>query len=293
MPFAVLDGIKTHYLKQGTGPALLMFASRGFNSTINSWKAGKVWKEMDAFDTLSKHFTMIAYDRREAGLSGGCVEVLTWKTFARQGKLLLEHLGIEKAWVIGPCMGVSVATQFASVYPQTCLGLLLLAPVGGYHWMQKGVGFCNRHIRFVREHGLQACVERAPKGGNFWEDPEPGPWASPLCTDSAFAARFVKQDVDRYLEIVAATRDALFPDTFVAGASAEELLQIDIPALVIPGGDERHTVSAANQLRELLPRVQYWDMPASQQNGQNTFEQLIGFKQKVESGSMARAPEGR
>ena len=37
MPFATLDGIKTHYVKQGSGPFLLMMAPRGFESTLQSW----------------------------------------------------------------------------------------------------------------------------------------------------------------------------------------------------------------------------------------------------------------
>src|SRR4051812_15412816 len=82
MPFATLDGIRTHYLKQGSGPVLLMMAPRGFESTLQSWEHGK-WKDMNAIETLSRHFTVVAYDRREAGQSGGRVEVLTWKVFAQ------------------------------------------------------------------------------------------------------------------------------------------------------------------------------------------------------------------
>src|SRR3954467_5973817 len=37
MLFATLDGIKTHYVRQGTGPVLLMMAPRGFESTLESW----------------------------------------------------------------------------------------------------------------------------------------------------------------------------------------------------------------------------------------------------------------
>jgi hypothetical protein len=40
MPFATLDGIKTHYVKQGSGPYLLMMAPRAFDSTLESWKHG-------------------------------------------------------------------------------------------------------------------------------------------------------------------------------------------------------------------------------------------------------------
>ena len=68
MAFAIINGIRVHYLIQGSGPPLLMFAPGGFRSVISRWTAqgGKrEWKEMDALATLSKHFTCIAYDRRE------------------------------------------------------------------------------------------------------------------------------------------------------------------------------------------------------------------------------------
>ena len=100
MPFATLDGIKTHYVQKGAGPYLLMMAPRAFDSTLQSWEHGK-WNDMNAIGTLSEHFTVIAYDRREAGQSGGRVEPLTWKVYARQAKLLLEHLAVERAFVLG------------------------------------------------------------------------------------------------------------------------------------------------------------------------------------------------
>jgi hypothetical protein len=36
MPFATLDGIRTHYVTKGSGPVLLMMAPRGFESTLQS-----------------------------------------------------------------------------------------------------------------------------------------------------------------------------------------------------------------------------------------------------------------
>ena len=110
-----------------------MMAPRGFESTLQSWDHGK-WKDMNAIEALSKHFTVVAYDRREAGQSGGRVELLTWKVFAQHAKLLLEHLDVERAFVVGVCMGVGVATEFANLYPEACSGLILAHPVGGYRW---------------------------------------------------------------------------------------------------------------------------------------------------------------
>lgn len=287
MPIETIDGLKVNYLVQGQGPHLLMLAPGGFDSTIARWTAGGVWKEMDAINALSRHFTVIAYDRREAGVSGGRVEVLRWDTFARHGRALLDHLGVRRAWLVGGCMGVSVALAFAVRYPDMCSGLLLHWPVGGYRWMQKGCGFFDRHIAFVREHGLAAAVERAQATTNFWHDPEAGPWAAPLRTDAEFAKRYVQQELTRYLEIVGASRDAMFNDTMPSGASGDALMAIHTPALILPGADASHATSAAWAMKELMPASEIWNVLPPHQNGDNVLVQIVEFKKAVEARSAA------
>ncbi len=288
MPFATLDGIKTHYLKQGTGPALLMMAPRGFEATLQSWDYGK-WKEMNAIESLSRHFTVVAYDRREAGQSGGRVEVLTWKVFAQHAKLLLEHLRIDRAFVLGVCMGVGVATQFACLYPEACIGLILAHPVGGHRWKVRTNTFFNRHIDFVREHGLAAIRERA-QGKNFMRDPETGPWASAIFNDAVFAERFVKQEPEAYIDVVARSRDALFPDTFVSGPQPAELMALDVACSIWPGDDASHSTSSAQQLRELLPRMEYWDLHPSRQTHDGMLARILAFKDLMETTGLPPSP---
>jgi pimeloyl-ACP methyl ester carboxylesterase len=287
MPFVTLDGIKTRYIRQGSGPCLLMMAPRAFDSKLESFDYGK-WKEMNAVEALSAHFNVVAYDRREAGQSGGRVEVLTWKVFAQHAKLLLESLGVERSFVLGVCMGVGVATQFASLYPQACSGLILAQPVGGHRWKNRMHTFFNRHIDYVREHGLDAVRARA-KGQNFMADPEAGPWASAMANDPALAERFVRQDVDSYLTTVADSRDAMFPDTFVSGPPPDELMTIDTPASIWPGDDASHSTSGAQQLRELMPRMEYWDQHPSKQSAPDMLEKMVMFK-RVETQGLPPSP---
>jgi pimeloyl-ACP methyl ester carboxylesterase len=288
MAFATLDGIKTHYIKQGSGPCLLMMAPRAFDSTLQSWEHGK-WDDMRAIEALSKHFTVIAYDRREAGQSGGRLEVLTWKVFAQHAKLLLEHLSVERCYVLGVCMGVGVATQFGSIYPEATAALILAQPVGGHRWKNRMHAFFNRHITFARQHGLQAARDRA-KGLNFMRDPEAGPWSTTISNDAAFADRFVRQDLDAYLRLVIQSRDAMFPDTFVSGPPPDELMSIDIAASIWPGDDASHSTSSAQQLRELLPRMEYWDLHPDHQTADNMLARLVTFKQTVEAGGLPPSP---
>lgn len=277
MPVATIDGLKVNYLVQGKGPHLLMLAPGGFNSTIDSWTRGGVWKDMDALNTLSKSFTVVPYDRREAGISGGRVEKLTWEKFALQGRAILDHLNVEQAWIVGGCMGVSVAAAMAVLCPERCKGLLLHWPVGGYQWMLKGQTFYNRHIEFVRANGLAAAAARGPAAKNFWLDPEAGPWAAQNATDPAFAAQYVKQDVARYLEICAQSRDALYGDTMPSGATGGELMTIKTPALILPGADASHSTSSAWAMKELMPNAEFWNVLPPQQNGENVLAAITDY----------------
>ena len=155
MPTAKINGIDIVYEEHGEGPPLLMLAPGGFDSTIEKWKGIGVWGQMDTFATLGKHFRCIAYDRREAGRSGGRIEHLSWGLYADEGVGLLDHLGIDRAFVLGGCMGCSVATALGARHPERALGLMLHWPVGGYSW-KTTAGPALRPARRLRARGRSA-----------------------------------------------------------------------------------------------------------------------------------------
>lgn len=292
MAFALINGIRIHYVIQGSGPHLLMFAPGGFRSVISRWSAegGKrEWKEMDGLAALSRHFTCIAYDRRESGLSGGRVEPLTWDLYVQEAKGLLDLAGASEAHVLGSCMGAALALAFAVRHPEACKSLLLHWPVGGYRWMMKGHTFFRRHLDFVRANGLRAVVERARQGENFWLDPEIGPWGSPAAVYPDFARELIGEDLGRYLEVAAQSRDALFQDTMPSGASGDELMKIETPAFILPGNDSSHAYSASVALKELMPNAGLWEVMPERQNGRNTLESILRFAAHLESRASARS----
>ena len=292
MPFATINGIRIRYVIQGSGPHLLMFAPGGFRSVISRWTAegGKrEWKEMDGLAALSRHFTCIAYDRRESGLSGGRVEPLTWELYVREAKGLLDLAGASEAHVLGSCMGAALALAFAVRHPEACKSLLLHWPVGGYRWMMKGHTFFARHLDFVRANGLQAVVERAREGENFWLDPEIGPWGSPAAVYPQFASELAGQDLKTYFETAERSRDALFNDTMPSGASGAELMKIETPSFILPGNDSSHAYSASLALKELMPNAELWELLPERQNGRNTLESILRFTAHLESRASARS----
>jgi pimeloyl-ACP methyl ester carboxylesterase len=284
MPYTTINGLKINCEIAGKGTPLLMFAPGGFGSTIARWTAAggkREWKEMDALATLSKHFRTIAYDRREAGFSGGRIEPLGWEHYVLEAKAMLEFAGEKKALILGSCMGAALATAFAERHPDMCLGLYLHWPVGGYRWLLKGRTFFRRHMDFVRANGFAAVVQRAPEKRSFWEDAEIGPWGPPTVHHPDFAAEYVKQDMDRYFAVCEQTRDALFNDTQFSGAGPEALMKMDIPAFIQTGNDASHAHSASWATKELMPDAELWDVMPPQQNGANTLEQVLRFKAKL------------
>jgi pimeloyl-ACP methyl ester carboxylesterase len=281
MATALIDGLEVHYEVRGSGPPLLMFAPGGFDATIDKWLTTTAWKSANALEKLSPHFTLILYDRRESGRSGGRVERLAWSAYARQAKGLLEHLKIDSAFVLGGCMGCSVGLAFGAGFPEATRALLLHWPVGGYRWRLNSRNRFSAHAAFVREKGLAGVVQRARESKSFWQDPESGPWAPCIARDPAFAEAFQSLDPDRYLGIVEASGRTLFDRDTAPGAEPEELLGIKVPALVIPGDDPSHATSAAHYLRECLPKAEFWNVMPPEQTTEKVCERIVEFCEKL------------
>src|SRR5207244_492964 len=138
MATAVIDGITTRYEVTGSGPPLLMYAPGGFDATVEKWSTLGVYARVKLLDHLPQAYTCIAFDRRECGQSGGRVEPVTWDSYVRQGKGLLEHLKIDRVHLIGGCMGASCVIAFAVRHPQAVASMILWWPVGGARYRIKG-----------------------------------------------------------------------------------------------------------------------------------------------------------
>jgi pimeloyl-ACP methyl ester carboxylesterase len=278
MPTVTIDGIPTRYETLGSGPPLLMFSPGGFNATLDTWSSLGAYARTRPLDHLSRSYTCIVFDRRETGQSGGRIERVTWAHYVAQGKGLLEHLDIKRAHLMGGCMGCSPVLAFAVAHPGTVLSMSLYWPVGGAKYRLSSHQRFAEHLAFVQQHGLGKVAALAIEGGKpFGADPRGGPWAAVIRNDPAFAAFYVAQDVERYKLIVAGMGRQLFDRDTVPGAEPEDLLGLDIPALIIPGHDASHATSAARYLEECLPRGEYWDVAVAEQTQERTSARLLEF----------------
>jgi pimeloyl-ACP methyl ester carboxylesterase len=282
MPTAVIDGITTRYEVIGSGPPLLMYAPGGFDATLEKWSTQGVYAKIKPLDHLPKSYTCIVFDRRECGQSGGRVERVTWSDYVAQGKGLLDHLNIKRAHLMGGCMGCCPVMAFGVAYPEMVISMVIYWPVGGAKYRISSHQRFAEHLGFVQQNGLDAVVSLVNKDGKaFGADPRGGPWASVIKHDRAFADAYAKQNVDQYKLIVAGMARSLFDRDTAPGAEPEDLLRLDIPALVVPGRDAAHATSAARYVEECLPGAEYWDVPVAEQTEGPTSARLMEFLAKA------------
>ncbi|HEY8580924.1 MAG TPA: alpha/beta hydrolase [Beijerinckiaceae bacterium] len=278
MAFVEIDGVRTRYEVTGSGPPLLLFSPGGFNAVVEQWSALGVYAKVKPLEWLSRHYTCIAFDRRECGQSGGRVERVTFDHFVRQAAGLLDHLEIARAHLMGGCMGCSPVASFAVAHPERVGGMVLWWPVGGAKYRLSSHLRFAEHLGFVQREGLKGVVDLVQREGKpFNADPRGGPWAAVIKADADFAQRFAAMDAERYKLVVAGMARLLFDRDVAPGPEPEDMMRLETPALVVPGNDAAHATSAARYLQECLPRSEYWDMVVDGQTREASEARVLDF----------------
>jgi 3-oxoadipate enol-lactonase len=115
MPLVQIDAGDLYYEVVGEGPPLLLIA--GFSGNTTGW--------LPVQPALAEHFTLIMFDNRGAGRS--CVPPGPYTTvqMADDALALLDHLGVERAHVLGSSMGGMIAQELALGHPERVDKLIL------------------------------------------------------------------------------------------------------------------------------------------------------------------------
>lgn len=113
---AQIEGGVVHYLKAGSGPAVLLL--HGYTQTSHMWR--------HLIPQLASRFTVIAPDLPGIGDSGSLEGDNDMSRAAQRIHALVRSLGIEKASVVGHDIGLMVAYAYAAQYGSETTKLAVL-----------------------------------------------------------------------------------------------------------------------------------------------------------------------
>lgn len=234
--FVRLEGANIHYKTSGEGePTFLLL--HGFGANTTSWD--RIMEPLSAFGTA------IAYDRPGFGLTE---RPLTWEgenpySTATQPRIaldLLEHLGKERAILVGNSAGGTLALHLALLYPEHVEALILISPAvytgGG------APGFVRPLLRTPQLRRIGPLLVREFLGGgaslldSAWHDPSK---ITPELQEG-YTRPLRAENWDKGLWEMTVSAD--YPDLI----SRLETLQM--PVLIITGDDDR-IVPTADSVR--------------------------------------------
>jgi pimeloyl-ACP methyl ester carboxylesterase len=136
MPMFKRADADIHYEVHGSGFPILLYAPGGLKSQMEMWGGvspaypnGFPW--MDPRKALSDKFTVIAMDQRNAGRSIADVKPdHGWHTFAGDHFALMDHLGFDKFFVMGGCIGGSYCFEAIEQNAARIPAAVLQNPIG-------------------------------------------------------------------------------------------------------------------------------------------------------------------
>ncbi|HEY2381116.1 MAG TPA: alpha/beta hydrolase [Terriglobia bacterium] len=115
MPDAAVNGATIHYEVRGEGFPLVLL--HGIGSSSRSWRR--------QLETLSKDFTVIAWDAPGYGGSSDPSGPPSMRYYADRLRDLLDALGINRVFLLGHSTGGGVAQEFYRAHPQYVRALIL------------------------------------------------------------------------------------------------------------------------------------------------------------------------
>ena len=122
-------GVRIRYEEVGSGFPLLVTPGGGLNSRISNWATAV----FNAPETFKSDFRVITMDQRNANgsKSTGPIPVDDpWGAFANDQLGLMDHLGVQKFFFMGYCIGGPFALKLMERAPDQVVAAVCCQPVG-------------------------------------------------------------------------------------------------------------------------------------------------------------------
>ena len=248
MPHFDSQGVSLYYEETGKGHAIIWIHE--FAADYRTWEA--------QVRRFSRDYRCVAYNARGCPPSAVPEDpsVYGYKYMRDDVIRLMDHLGVDKAHLVGLSMGAYAALQAAMTYPDRVRSVVFSSGGSG---APSGVGSREQFIRDVHagadamlSTGMEIASQKVGKGGTRIQlyNKDPRGW----------------EEFRRYLSEHSPLGSALTLRGFQAERPSlfdfeEQLGEVDVPVLLAVG-DEDDTIIEVNVfLKRTIPRAGLWIHP--------------------------------
>ena len=257
------DGTTIHYEVFGDPEAmpLLLLAPGGVNSEIGFWERSII----NPIEEFAGEFQVIGMDQRHCGGSKTGLAPFSYEDAAQDQLAVLDDLGVQRAHVMGGCIGCAYALRLADQAPARVAGLVMQDPVGldETNSPETFYEMFNPTVRLARAEGLEAVIEEARRDPIFMQNNAAGPFAQRIHDDPLFAEAALRLRREGYIALVIEFRDGIWPDHPPYFAVNEVAVRrTRAPMLVLPGSDPFHPTAIGRKICDEAPNARCLDVDA-------------------------------
>jgi pimeloyl-ACP methyl ester carboxylesterase len=214
---ADIDGVTLHYELTGDGPATIALL-HGIGGSGDDFAP--------LAPLLAERFRVLAWDARGFGRSARPAEGYTIARFARDLAGLLDHLGVDKAVIMGTSMGGTIAQRFILDFPERTLAAVIMSTSSEVN--ERGRQRWFDQADAIEREGMAAWVRRSRPPEQTQEYLQ----AHPELLEAEERRIANNPDGRVYAQVARAVADYNY---------TEELKGVRVPTLVLVGGEDKQT----------------------------------------------------
>lgn len=241
------DGAVIHYETFGNGYPLLCFAPGGVNSEIDFWSISAI----NPIQEFASDFLVIGMDQRNAGKSPAPAKPAPYDVLVADQIAVLDDIGVDQAHTYGGCIGVAYILRIAQEAPSRITAGVGQDPVGLNHTnsLETFMDMFQPTLTLARHEGVQAVVEAALTNPIFMANNAAGPFARRVHDDAGFRKEIQAMTTEAYVELIESYAAAIWPDRPpYFSVDAGWVQNCETPLLILPGSDQFHPTSIAEQI---------------------------------------------
>ena len=144
------NGMRIRYVEQGDGDAILLI--HNFGNNLDRWIA------LGVLPNLARDYRVIAFDVRGHGKSGKPQDATGYgREIGLDAIRLLDHLGIQRAHMIGYSMGARLTAQLLTTHPERFVTATLGGHAGLFRWTREDSELFEQEASEIERE----CVSRS------------------------------------------------------------------------------------------------------------------------------------